>query len=343
MKTDKELSNNNNSIFHYILTIFKEEMKRMFHDIFGNDTEARKQQTANMLTFSRLIFSIIGMIGIIINTPLSLIFTIVSLSLGFTTDVLDGLAARNWGNSSNTELNNKIINEHLGADSFGAILDSSVDKSSSVLIGVPLAIANPLFIIPICGEAVISGINIIYKKIYPEIKIETTTVGKIKEFALKPGFILGIILLLFKSMTGIQAIQIESLSEIVLHLFKSMTVIQAIQIKSLSEIVSSLETATDVGIVFTALWQAITIIIYVNQNEKRISKINTSQNPIGIEAPKEVKSRNRDKEYKPTITKQQSFKQSPTTYTPIKPRGQIVEQKGRNHGRQVRARTRDNY
>ena len=203
MKTDKELCNNSEdenkkySIFPFIITIFKEEMKRMFHDIFGNDTEARKQQTANMLTFSRLFFSIIGMIGIIINTPLSLIFTIVSLSLGFTTDGLDGLAARNWGNSSNTELNNKEIYERLGAQSFGAILDSSVDKFSSVLIGVPLAIANPLFIIPICGEAVISGINIIYKKIYPEIKIETTTVGKIKEFALKPGFILGIILIIF--------------------------------------------------------------------------------------------------------------------------------------------------
>ena len=146
---------------------FKIGTKAMFKEFFNKKTN--KKQRANMWTFSRLIISfiipIISVIASITGSIPILIAALISTAFGGITDFFDGRSAR----------------KHNSTSEYGKILDQVTDKIFALMIGISLTLFNPLFIINLLGESVISATNVIYKLKYKDLNIKSTKLGKIKE------------------------------------------------------------------------------------------------------------------------------------------------------------------
>ena len=144
--------------------------RNMFKEFFSKKTN--KKQRANMLTFSRLLIAPIIPIFAILGLPLA---AAISVLVGGFTDYLDGKSARKYNSSSE----------------YGALLDQVVDKVFSGFIGIALSILNPIFLINLLGEIVISTTNIGYKLKYKDLNTDSTIIGKIKQWPLALTFALG--------------------------------------------------------------------------------------------------------------------------------------------------------
>ena len=142
----------------------------MFREFFKKDTN--KKQRANMLTFTRLIIPIITLITSIIaiftaSIPL-FIATGAIAGMGAVTDYLDGKSARKHGTSSE----------------YGKLLDQVSDKFFAGILGINLLFINPMYIMILLGEAIIASINIAYKFKNKKLNINSTMIGRIKEWPL---------------------------------------------------------------------------------------------------------------------------------------------------------------
>ena len=150
---------------------FKIGTKKMFKEFFKKETN--KKQRANMWTFLRLIIPFITTIIcatslFVTNTMPFLISAATLTGLGALTDYFDGKSAR----------------KHNSTSEYGKLLDQIADKVFSGMLGINLSILNPLFLIVLLGEGIISSINLLYKSNNPNLNIKSTQIGKIKEWPL---------------------------------------------------------------------------------------------------------------------------------------------------------------
>lgn len=149
---------------------FKTGTKIMFKEFFNKETN--KKQRANMWSFMRLTSAIATIIPLIISiitgSMIPLLINGGIAGFGAITDYLDGKSARKNNTSSE----------------YGKNLDQVADKFYAGIIGIGAAILNPLFIIPLILECVISAVNINYKMKYPELSSNSLKIGKIKEWPL---------------------------------------------------------------------------------------------------------------------------------------------------------------
>lgn len=176
---------NSNTLFDGLKTMFKEFFKK----------ETNKKQRANMWTFGRIIAPFIALIPSIIAALTGLISPLI-ISVGISgfgalTDFFDGRSAR----------------KHNSSSEFGKKLDQVADKVFSLVVGINVAIINPLYIIPIILEAGIGIVNLKYNFKYPTISNNSTRLGKIKEWPLMItlafGFISKINLVTFLTSIGL--------------------------------------------------------------------------------------------------------------------------------------------
>jgi len=175
-------------------SIFKNDTKLMFKEFFNKNTN--KKQRANMWTFSRLVTSfLIPILSIlsIISANFSLFITSICVT-GFAaaTDFFDGRSAR----------------KHNSFSEYGKLLDQVADKIFSIMVGINLALFNPLFLMTLLGEGIIAGINISYK-FKNNLDIKSTQIGRIKQWPLSVSLILGFISLLIPNLTTITNIMVS--------------------------------------------------------------------------------------------------------------------------------------
>ena len=137
-----------------------------------------KMNLPNKLTLSRVIaipiFIVFFVLGMNNQRPISLfgisidlyrlIAAIIFVAASIT-DYFDGRSARKYNSTSE----------------YGKRLDQISDKVFSGMLGINLSILNPMFLITLLGEAIISLVNITYKVKYPDIDISSTQIGRIKE------------------------------------------------------------------------------------------------------------------------------------------------------------------
>lgn len=156
---------------------FSSETKKMFQEFFNKKTN--KKQRANMWTFQRLIIPLVTLItsitGLITGISNFLIISSLFVGYGGLTDFFDGRSARKYNSASE----------------YGKLLDQISDKFFAGVIGINMAIINPIFIPVIILEGAIGSVNIYYKKHYPEISDKSKMIGRIKQWPLFATLFLG--------------------------------------------------------------------------------------------------------------------------------------------------------
>lgn len=148
--------------------------KELFEEFFKKDTN--KKQRANMWTFTRLVLPFL----ITITSSCSFnstnerdkrIYMASSFILaGFAgiTDYMDGKSARKYNSVSE----------------YGKLLDQVADKVFAFLLGLNLTNYDPSYLRIVIGEMFIAGINLYYKNTYEDLEMESSFIGKIKEWPL---------------------------------------------------------------------------------------------------------------------------------------------------------------
>lgn len=144
--------------------------KKMFKEFFNKKTN--KKQRANMWTFTRLIVPLItitcSFIGILLNNKVLLVVSGCIAGFGAITDFMDGRSSR----------------KHKSYSDYGKLLDQISDKVFAFLICINLLFINLNYIFILIGEVLISIVNITYKCRYKNLNIESTLMGKFKQFPL---------------------------------------------------------------------------------------------------------------------------------------------------------------
>ena len=188
------------------LKLFADGTKDMFKGLKNKDK--RKYQIANIISFQRLVLPFIiipiSLIGAFNGIMPLLITSTVLTSLGGISDMFDGKIARKYNITSE----------------YGEFLDQITDKFFSGSIAIGLSLINPLFLISVSLELIIASINIFYKSKYPNIKMKSSMIGKIKQWPLSAtiafGFLAPINNLLF---------DITKIAIIISAMFQSATAI----------------------------------------------------------------------------------------------------------------------
>lgn len=156
---------------------FKSGTKLMFKEFFKKETN--KKQRANMWTFSRLIsaflIAICSIFAVISANPILFVAASFLTAFGGMTDYFDGRSARKYGSTSE----------------YGKLLDQASDKVFSGLTSLSLLLVNPYYLLILLGEMLIAEINIGYSKKYKDLKINSTLIGKIKQWPLVISLIIG--------------------------------------------------------------------------------------------------------------------------------------------------------
>lgn len=198
---------------------FKNGTKTMFKEFVKKDTN--KKQRANMWTFARLIipiFTLITSIIAIITASIPLfIGTGILAGMGAVTDFFDGKSAR----------------KHNSSSEYGKILDQASDKFFSGMIGINLLFLNPAYIFVLLGELIIAGVNIYNKFKNKDLVINSSMIGRIKEWPLFLSLALGF----------------------------------------LSTISPTLLTISNYSIILTTVFQIATATSYVEGNNKEVKKL----------------------------------------------------------------------
>lgn len=146
--------------------------KDMVKDIFVNHNF--KEQLANILTFSRLLLAPIVLILMIVGLPLPAFITAI---IADATDFFDGKAAKKYNSTSR----------------YGQLLDQVVDKFFAGIIGIGIALYNPLFLVNIVGELSIAATGVIIQSKNKDLKMKSTLLARIKQWPLFVGLALGFI------------------------------------------------------------------------------------------------------------------------------------------------------
>ena len=151
--------------------------KKMFKEFFNKKTN--KKQRDNMWTFQRLIIPLITLVtslsGLISGINILMIISSLLVGFGGLTDFFDGRSAR----------------KHNTSSEYGKLLDQVSDKFFAGIIGINIAIINPIFIPIIILEGAIGLVNIYYKKYYPELNDKSKIIGRIKQWPLFATLCLG--------------------------------------------------------------------------------------------------------------------------------------------------------
>lgn len=152
-------------------------IKTMFKEFFNKETN--KKQRANMWTFTRFIIPVITLILSIIAVSTCQLYLLLGAGAvaasGALTDYLDGKSAR----------------KHNSSSDFGKILDQATDKFFAGVIGINLLFLNFNYIYTLLLEGIIAATNITYKLIDKDMSINSTMVGKVKEWPLFVSLALG--------------------------------------------------------------------------------------------------------------------------------------------------------
>lgn len=146
--------------------------KDMVKDIFVKHNF--KKQLANILTFSRLLLAPIVLILMIVGLPLPAFITAI---IAGATDFFDGKAAKKYNSTSR----------------YGQLLDQVVDKFFAGIIGIGIALYNPLFWVNIIGEVGIALTSTIIQSRNKDLKMKSTMLARIKQWPLFVGLALGFI------------------------------------------------------------------------------------------------------------------------------------------------------
>lgn len=140
----------------------------------------KKKILVNLITSLRLL-------GTFLIIPIYLywgwVVTALVVGVLFTTDFLDGTLARCF---------------HVETF-FGCILDSIADKAFAIIILAILALVNPIFIICIVLEIIISLIN--YKSVQNGNNVQSSKLGKIKTLILDFTVVFALILIAVYKLT----------------------------------------------------------------------------------------------------------------------------------------------
>lgn len=208
---------------------FKNGTKLMFKEFFRKETN--KKQRANMWTFSRLISSFLvvpfSLLAVVMSNPSLFVVAASITGFGAITDYFDGKSARKYGSTSE----------------FGKLLDQVTDKIFSLMIGISLSLFNPLYLLTLLGEGIIASINLGYKSKNSNLNINSTQIGRIKQWPLCASLALGF----------------------------------------LSPINNVLQSISNISILITFIMQLLTASSYVNQNNEEIKKMNISKKISSLE------------------------------------------------------------
>lgn len=157
--------------------LFKDGTKTMFKEFFKKETN--KKQRANMWTFSRLVTSFLIVIcsisAVLTLNPFLFIGSSVLTAFGGITDFFDGRSAR----------------KHESSSEYGKLLDQVTDKIFTGLVGISLLLVNPYYLLILFGEGIIASINIAYMSKHKDLKINSTKIGRIKQWPLCASLVLG--------------------------------------------------------------------------------------------------------------------------------------------------------
>ncbi len=207
---------------------FKIGTKKMFKEFFNKKTIIN--QLANMLTFTRLIIPFITLILSIAAIITSLLPLFVAsgiiAGMGALTDYFDGKISRSTKTTSE----------------YGKMLDQLSDKFFTGIISINLLFLNPNYVFILIGELIISSINMIFKLKYKELSINSTMIGKVKQWPLNLSLIIGY----------------------------------------LSTINNFSFAISNISIIITFLFQLMTAGSYINNNKNEIKKINNTKKSINV-------------------------------------------------------------
>jgi len=216
--------------------------KTMFKEFFNKKTN--KKQRANMWTFSRLTTSfLIPLCSLlsILTANISLFITSIGITaFGGLTDCFDGRSAR----------------KHNSFSEYGRLLDQISDKIFSLMVGINIALFNPLYLLTLLGEVLIVASNIPYDLKYKELKIKSTMMGKIKQWPLFTSLVLGFIAVLNPAII----------------------------------------LAANISIITTFLFQIATIASYVKKNKNEVKKIKEKEQENDLIEIKDVSDKDKVKE-----------------------------------------------
>ena len=216
---------------------FKNGTKLMFKEFFNKKTN--KKQRANMWTFTRLIIPFI------------------TAFLCAITDFFDGRSARKYNSSSE----------------YGKRLDQTADKVFSGMLGISLSILNPIFLITLLGEIIISLVNLSYKAKYHDLNISSTQLGRIKQWPLFITLGLGFI----------------------------------------SNINPILDIITKIMVIISFALQVTTAGSYILENEKQLNKLNNEEiinpNTLEIDLKENIKEKNKTKSKNERIKELKQYKE----------------------------------
>jgi len=202
-----------------VLNEFKVGTNNMFKEFFNKETN--KKQRANMWTFLRLI------------VPIPIIFCSTGAML-MASNILYGVTAGLVGFGALTDyFDGKSARKYDSTSEYGKLLDQFADKIFAGIVAINLLLINPVYLISIIGELLIVGVNLGYKLKHKELNINSSKIGKIKQWPLFVSLGLGF----------------------------------------LSPINSILLTIANSSIAVTSLFQLLTTISYIDGNNKEIKKL----------------------------------------------------------------------
>ena len=148
--------------------------KDLFEEFFTK--EGNKKQQANMWTFTRLVLPFLIVITSSKsftskeerNKKIYLAYSAILASFAAVTDYMDGKTARKYNTTSE----------------YGKLLDQVADKVFAFVLGLNLTNLDHRYLRIVIGEMLIASVNLYYKRKDESINMQSTTIGKIKEWPL---------------------------------------------------------------------------------------------------------------------------------------------------------------
>ena len=148
--------------------------KQLFEEFFTK--EGNKKQRANMWTFTRLVLPFLIVITSSKsftskeerNKKIYLAYSAILACFAAVTDYMDGKTARKYNATSE----------------YGKLLDQVADKVFAFVLGLNLTNLDHRYLRIVIGEILIASVNLYYKRKDKSLDIQSTTIGKIKEWPL---------------------------------------------------------------------------------------------------------------------------------------------------------------
>ena len=148
--------------------------KELFEEFFTK--EGNEKQRANMWTFTGLVLPFLIVITSSKsftskderNKKIYLAYSAILASFAAVTDYMDGKTARKYNATSE----------------YGKLLDQVADKVFAFVLGLNLTNLDHRYLRIVIGEVLIGAVNLYYRRKDETIDMNSTTIGKIKEWPL---------------------------------------------------------------------------------------------------------------------------------------------------------------